>query len=109
TLRDIAEFLRCHPAEVVTFIFESYAAPADVARAFEDSGAAAYLYVHPEGAAWPTLGALIEADTRLVVFTDDDGGAFPGYHPVWEHAYETPYAASTPEELSCTGGRGNSD
>src|SRR5690606_36969749 len=38
-----------------------------------------------------------------------DGGAFPGYHPVWEHAYETPYAASTPEELSCTGGRGNSD
>ncbi len=34
------------------------------------------------------------------------GGASPWLHPMWDHAFENPYAATTPEELSCRMNRG---
>lgn len=105
-LAEIADFLRRQPREVVTIIFETYASPESTRRAFEESGAIDYVYVHEEGATYPTLAEMIERNERLVVFTDRDGGAYDWYLPVWDHARETPYAAGKPEELECLGGRG---
>lgn len=105
-LGEITDFLARRPREVVTIIFETYASPESTLAAFEESGALEYAYAHTLGDAWPSLGEMVERDERLVVFTDVNGGAYDWFMPVWDHARETPYAASAPDELECTGGRG---
>ncbi|NOY92545.1 MAG: hypothetical protein GXP55_15235, partial [Deltaproteobacteria bacterium] len=105
-LFEIAEFLRCHPAEVVSIIFETYISPEDTRAAFVESGLDAYLHVQAPDAPWPTLGEMIASGERLVVFTDRDGDAWPGYHDIWAWAFETPFAAETPADLRCELGRG---
>ena len=105
-LGEVADFLARRPREVVTIIFETYASAEGTLGAFEESGAIDFVYSHEAGEPWPTLEEMIERDERLVVFTDRDGGAYDWYMPVWDHARETPYAASSPEELECLGGRG---
>ena len=105
-LFEITEFLRCHPAEVVTIIFETYISPEDTQAAFVASGLDAYVHVQTPGTPWPTLAELIASDQRLVVFTDTDGDAWPGYHDVWAWAFDTPYHAEAPDQLHCELGRG---
>lgn len=106
TLVEIREFLRCHPGEVVSIIFESYVTAEQIRQQFVDSGLIDYVHAQPPGAPWPTLAEMIAANQRLVAFTDREGGAFDWYHDVWEYARETPYAASEPAAFTCTGGRG---
>lgn len=105
-LREIDEFLRCHPAEVVTLVFESYVTPEATAAAFEDSGLMARVFEKGDGP-WPTLREMIDSGERVVVLTDDGSRAFGWYHHVWDHAWETHFAAETPEDLSCAPNRGD--
>lgn len=107
-LCDITNFLDEHPTEVVTIIFESYVSAADVERAFTESELIERVRPQQAGAPWPTLRAMIEADQRVVVFTDREGGARPWYLNVWAHAWETPFSARTPMELdTCAMNRGD--
>ena len=106
-LREITDFLDANTGEVVTIIFESYI-PADLAAAaFEAADLKKYTYQH-DGGEWPTLGQMIDAGTRLVVF--QDVSVYPSYPwqmYVWDYAFETNYAAVTPEDFSCNVNRGN--
>jgi hypothetical protein len=104
----IRGFLDHHRGEVVTIIFETYVTAEATAAAFDDSGLARYVHAQAPGAPWPTLRELIDADTRLVVFTDDDGGgAHDWYLDVWAHAWETDYAAESTSDFSCDINRGD--
>jgi hypothetical protein len=105
-LLKIRRFLDLHPQEVVTIIFEAYISEADTEAAFAAAGLLPYVHVQPVGEPWPTLGTLIQNDTRLVVFTDVRGSR-PWHHYVWDYASETPYSFETPEQLSCAPNRGN--
>ena len=106
-LREITDFLDANTGEVVTIIFESYI-PADLAAAaFEAADLKKYTYQN-DGGEWPTLGQMIDAGTRLVVF--QDVSVYPSYPwqmYVWDYAFETNYAAVTPEDFSCNVNRGN--
>lgn len=107
-LTTIRAYLDQHRGEVVTIIFESYVTAAMIADGFEASGLARYVHAQAPGTPWPTLRELIDADHRVVVFTDDDGGgAYPWYHDVWAHAWETPFAASTTDDFTCEMNRGS--
>jgi hypothetical protein len=107
-LSRIRSFLHDHRGDVVTIIFESYVPAARVAAAFHAAGLDGLVHTQAPGAAWPTLRELIDADERLIVFTDDDGGgAYPWYMDVWAHASENPYKAATVDELSCAPNRGD--
>jgi len=106
-LAKIKTFLDSHPNDVVTIIFESYVTAADTKAAFDLSGASTYVATHTPGTAWPTLKQMIAANQRLVVLTDQNGGAYPWYLPVWSEAFDNPYAAKTPADLSCDLNRGN--
>ena len=106
-LGEIADFLDANPGEIVTIIFESYISFGQTAAAFEAADLKKYTYQH-DGGAWPTLGQMIDADTRLVVFQDVAVDlAYPWLMYVWEHAFENPYAAAVPEDFSCNGNRGD--
>ena len=66
-----------------------------------------YVHAQPVGDRWPELRALIEADTRLVVFTDDGSASLPWHHYVWDYAWETHFSFQTPEDFSCNRNRGS--
>lgn len=107
-LRTIRDFLTRQRGEVVTIIFESYVPAPRVDAAFRAAGLDDLVHVHAPGTPWPTLRELIDADERLIVVTDDDGGgAYAWYMDVWAHAFDNPYAAETVEDFTCEGGRGD--
>ncbi len=106
-LAEITEFLDRRPNEVVTIIFESYITEADTEAAFVASDLLRYVHVQAVGDAWPSLRDLIEADTRLIVFTDQSSAARPWHHYVWQHAWETHYSFQNPSQFSCNRNRGS--
>ena len=104
----VERFLHDHRGEVVTLIFESYVTADEVADAFAASGLDRYVHAHAPGTPWPTLRELVDADERVVVFTDESGGnAFDWYMDVWAHAFETHYQASTIADFTCDPNRGD--
>ncbi|HEX2898278.1 MAG TPA: phosphatidylinositol-specific phospholipase C domain-containing protein, partial [Bacteroidia bacterium] len=108
-LDDIKAFLDSQPNEVVSIIFESYITAAQMNAAFTQAGLLPYVHAQPQGSPWPTLGDMIAANRRLVVFTDvNDGQAYPWYHYVWDHAVETHYSANSRSDFSCAYNRGDS-
>ena len=76
-LATVKSWLDANPDEVLTFLFtnpEGLSLPNVWAPVFEASGIAPLAYVPPHvpmaRTEWPTLGALIDAGTRVVVFLD---------------------------------------
>ena len=107
-LEEIREFLDANPGEVITLIIESYLSHELTATAFAEAELTPYAYVHT-GDAWPTLGQMIDAGTRLVVLQDKAlEPGLPWLMNVWSHAFETHYSAAAPENFSCALNRGTS-
>ena len=108
-LGEIEAFLRSNPDEVVSIIFENYITHAQMAAAFEESGLIDFVYAHRTEDAWPTLGELIDAGTRLVAFQEKlpQETEFPWLMNIWDHAWETPFSFSTPEDFVCDPNRGD--
>jgi hypothetical protein len=112
-LRDLRLFLDCHPHDVVVIVFEAHA-PADrVEQGFVESGLDAYLHVPDAlpgaGYAWPTLRELVTRNERVIVFTDDRDAPQPWHLYTYDWAWENPYSAATPGDLSCAEDRGSRD
>ncbi len=108
-LGEIETFLAENPNEVVSIVFENYITHAETASAFEDSGLIDYVYAYEPGEPWPTLGALIDAGTRLLVFQEKlpEEAEYPWLMRFYDHAWDTPFSAAAPEDLSCEVGRGD--
>lgn len=104
-LADIAAFLEAKPREVLTIIYQDDVAPAEIEADFVAAGLDGRVYTHA-GGAFPTLGEMVEKDTRLVV-TLENGGPPPGWtHHVWDLAWDTPYTFHAQDEFSCVLNRG---
>jgi hypothetical protein len=108
-LRAFKAYLDDHPGTVLTFIIEPYAPPSQIARLFAEAGLTRYVATLQRDEPLPTLGQLVSSNQRLLVFAEQDGGVPPWYMPAFEWFQDTPFAASTPEELSCTRDRGEPD
>ena len=105
-LAEVSLFLEENSSEVVIITFEMYASPHLVESAFEDSGLLERVHVLESGA-MPTLGALVAADERVLVFTSDGGGEPAWYHDMWQWWWDNPYAAERIEDFSCEPYRGH--
>ncbi|MGB9338983.1 MAG: PI-PLC domain-containing protein [Polyangiales bacterium] len=108
-LEEIKAFLDANPGELVSIIFENYISHARTSSAFEETGLIDFVYAHDAGGPWPTLGELIEADTRLLVFQEKlpQDADFPWLMAIWDHAGETPFSFSAPEDFNCDPNRGD--
>jgi len=104
TLAEIHTWLEANPNDVVSFILEAYITEDQTWAALEASGLDAYVYEHAGlGEPWPTLNEMINANQRLVVFTDD-ANANGTWHLNWTaHGWETPFDDAT---FTCENGRG---
>jgi hypothetical protein len=106
-LVEIREFLDANPREIIGIIFECYSDIADVEAAFADSGLLPHCHEQTPGEPWPTLQEMIDADRRLVVMTDNQGGSRPWYHDVWQLAWETHFSVERVEDFTCDRNRGS--
>lgn len=100
--------LEAYPTEVFVFVIQDEIAPPPIVEAFEISGLIDRVVgsVSP----WPTLGALVEADTRLLVTHEGArADAPPWYHATYALAWDNDYAASSIEDFDCALLRGDSD
>jgi hypothetical protein len=109
TLREIHDFLIVNPHEVLLIIVEDYVEPQDLAAAFERSGLADLVYRGPAYPRWPTLGALIAAGQRVIVFIESGRTGVPWLRPAFKNFQETPYTFHHPDEFSCRPNRGGTD
>lgn len=107
-LREITDFLKANPNEVVTLILENYVEAEKVKQAFDTSGLLAMTYPHTLGEKWPTLRTMIEKNQRVVVLTSRDGGTYPWYLKMWKHAWDTRWKNSSIKDFTCKEDRGSS-
>lgn len=108
-LVELRTWMDCHPAEVLTIIFEPHVEEARIAASFEEAGLLPYLHEQPLGAPWPTLRAMIESGRRLVIFTETSEVTLPWYHYAYAYAWDNDYANETPADLDCVPNRGTGE
>lgn len=99
----IAGWMAKNPREVLVFIVEDHVPVAAIASGLEQAGLIKRVYAHPPGAAWPSLGQLIDQGKTLVIMTESSPQ--PGAPP-WQHGYhdilfDNPYAAEKVQDFSC--------
>ncbi|MEV0320991.1 hypothetical protein ACIBKX_11015 [Streptomyces sp. NPDC050658] len=111
TLRELGDWLRAHPTDVVTLIVQDAVGAEETAAAFEEAGLADLLFTpDPDpGRPWPELGEMIDDGRRLVVFAERADGPAPWYRNFYRYGMETPYAFRAPADMSCVPHRGGTD
>lgn len=103
------DFLDAHPGEVVVLFVEPYVPVEEIERALDRTGLLPEAAELERDEPLPTLGELVAADTRLIVFTERGGGARPWYLDGFSFAQDTPLGARNGAELSCRRWRGTPD
>ncbi len=109
TLGEIRDFLTDNPDNVVAIIFESYVSAEHAKVSFDLAGMTNAMILLEPGAEMPTLAGLIDSGRRLLVLTDEDGGGFPGYLPVWDWAWDNDWDNHSLGDLNCDVNRGSGD
>jgi hypothetical protein len=107
-LAQMDAFLDANPGEVLVLVFEDGITPEQTEDAFRDAGLFDRVIVPPaDGVSWPTLGELVQADTRVLA-TRESGGPGPDwYRPFYDLGYDTPYTYRSADEFTCDVLRGD--
>ncbi|WP_043670391.1 PI-PLC domain-containing protein [Streptomyces xylophagus] len=110
-LREIGDWMRAHPTEVVTLIVQDAISGEDTQQAFAQAGLTDLVHTpDPDPAKpWPSLGDMIDSGRRLVVFAERADGPAPWYRNFYDYGMETPFAFRTPDAMSCVPHRGGTD
>ncbi|KAF8304909.1 PLC-like phosphodiesterase [Clavulina sp. PMI_390] len=115
-LTTVKSWLDANPNEVLTLLItngDAISISQYWVPAFTNAGVIKYTYVPPSSTSgktgWPTLGQMIDAGTRLVVFMDynTDTSAAPYILPEFNYIWETPYDV-TDSTFPCSVDRGTS-
>jgi len=98
-------FLDDNPDEVLEFIVEDDLPAEDISAVFTDVGLDGYAFLL--GDEDPTLGELIDADTRLLVTAESEGPPPDWYQHAWDLYWDTPYSFDTADDFTCDLNRGD--
>ncbi len=101
-LGEIKGFLDTNPGEVLVFVVQDGASIEATEAAFAAAGLTERLITAPApGAAWPTLGSLVDRGAQ-VLLTRESGGDGPAwYRSFYEVGFDTPYSFERPEDFTC--------
>ncbi|MEU6378818.1 hypothetical protein [Streptomyces sp. NPDC046909] len=108
-LREIGDWMRDHPTDVLTLIVQDAITGEDTEDAVAQAGLSDLVYTpDPDpDEPWPTLGDMIDSGRRLVVFAEQADGPAKWYRNFYRYGMETPFAFRSPEEMSCVPHRGD--
>ena len=108
-LAELKAFLDANTREVVTLDYEDYVPAADLLADLTTAGLAAMLVDADPAAGWPTLGAMIASNKRLVVGVEGITTKVSppaGIYEFYSIAWDTPYTFTQPADFSCALNRG---
>lgn len=105
-LVDIKTFLDANTTDVVTLIIQDAITVADTEAAFRATGLEEYLYADDPGDKWPTLGELIDANHRLIVFSESHGPPPDWYRAAFDVIGDTSFTVRSRDAFSCAIERG---
>ncbi|MCW8378094.1 PI-PLC domain-containing protein [Streptomyces justiciae] len=107
-LREIGDWMRDHPTEVLTLIVQDAISGEDTAEAFARAGLGDLVFTPDDdpAEAWPTLGDMIDSGRRLVVFAEQADGPAAWYRNFYRYGMETPFSFQRPDQMSCVPHRG---
>ena len=105
TLVQIREFLAANPGEVLILVLEDYLPVTVTDSLFKATGLYDYVYTGSVDT-WPTLGELVAANQRVIVFIESGQSGVPWLHGTSGIIQETPYTFRKPEDFSCRPNRG---
>jgi hypothetical protein len=106
-LRELHDYLRENPNEVVVLVLEDFVDPVDGVAVLERSGLAKHAWSWEPGEPVPTLGDMIQRGKNVLVLVENDGGAEPWYIPAYNILQDTPYRFEEQRDFSCALGRGD--
>jgi len=104
----LAAFMEANPREVIAIIYQDDVDPALVEADFLAAGLDALVWTW-DGGAMPTLGEMIDADTRLIITAESKGPPPAWYHHAWNVFWDTSYSFASADEFSCELNRGGVD
>ncbi len=108
-LREVRDFLVANPGAVLAISVEDQVTARQTADVFARSGLLDYVWKGPVRPI-PTLGEMVEADERVLVFGEEDTEGVPWYHEQFVYVRDTPYDLPSAEALlsprGCAIGRG---
>lgn len=102
----VRRFLDANRGEVVILFVEPYVPVQVIEDSLERTGLLSEAAELQRDAPLPTLGELVDANTRLVVLSELDGGSRPWYLDGFSFVQDTPLTATNPDNLSCERWRG---
>ena len=111
-LKTVETFVAAHPTEVVSLLMESQNTTSDqIAMAVNSAGLMPYVHTQAAGAAWPTLGDMIQHGDHVVIFNADQtstgGGSFGWLNDRFAKTWETPWDNTKPSDFgNCDADRG---
>lgn len=108
-LVDIKTFLEANTTDIVTLIIQDAITVADTEAAFRATGLEEFLYAGDPSDEWPTLGEMIDANQRLVVFSEANGPPPAWYHSAFEVIGDTSFTVQSRDAFTCDIGRGPSE
>jgi hypothetical protein len=106
-LRDVRDFMVEHPDQVIIMVIEDYVTPEDLKKAFDESGLTELVDTLGVTPPWATLRQLIDANQRVIVFTESGRPGVAWLHPTLGTIQETPYTFHQPSDFSCRPNRGD--
>jgi len=108
TLVQVRDFLAANPGEVLILVLEDYLPLAMTDSLFKVTGLFDFVYtglVRP----WPTLGQLVAANQRVIVFIESGQSGVEWLHGTVGEIQETPYTFRKQEDFSCRPNRGGTE
>ncbi|MFJ8929846.1 hypothetical protein ACIRLA_25015 [Streptomyces sp. NPDC102364] len=111
TLREIGDWMKDHPNEVVTLIVQDAISAEDTRKAFRQAWLDKLVHRPDADPAkpWPTLGEMIDSGRRLVVFAEKADTPASWYRNFYRYGMETPFSFRSPDQMSCVPHRGGDD
>ncbi len=108
-MTSIKNFLDENPTEIISIIFQSSILPSDIEDMLIEVDLMTYLHNHTLGTTWATLQEMIDANERLVIFSETDNGIpeQTWHHYAWAHIFDTDYSYNAPEDFHCGVNRGD--
>ena len=107
-LATIDAWLAENRREVLLLLVQDEITLGDLTTAFEASGLLDRVHTHRPGDPFPTLGELIEADERVLVYGENQGSPGEWFQNAYEATFaETPFTFAVQSEFNCEPNRGD--